>query len=325
MPDASRLAAAQTICAANTTKSSRHGFISLPEIKNHLKAAGLPPLLELREGFNILINSATQELFGVVNYRLLSDLSAIQQSEVFHVMRLVDLVSRTTNNIISVNGASHAHGKKAAPHGLMAEYGWRNSYDKGGGIIRYKPRRGEEAAMEQLEREMPLAAKYFNTRFNTIYPSAYQATNQYAEAHQIPRFDVLKPGPTTGANNFTVTRSGFSNTPHRDKDRSPFNIGMFFAGPVENGTFGGQLPRVSKHIHGGEFWWPELGVVVGHAPANGWAEIIWRGATDLHGTLACWLEPGKTYQEVDRWGSACQITGKFQTSWDKVRTGWPKQ
>ncbi|ORY21640.1 hypothetical protein BCR39DRAFT_456316, partial [Naematelia encephala] len=95
-----------------------------------------------------------------------------------------------------------------------------------------------------------------------------------------------------GSNMFSTTRDGFCNTPHRDHDTSPYNIGMFFAGPVINGTFSSRLDRVSHELHGGEFWWAEHGIVVGHAPANSSAEVIWRDDKDYHGTLSCWLSEG---------------------------------
>ncbi|EIW73169.1 hypothetical protein TREMEDRAFT_59332 [Tremella mesenterica DSM 1558] len=321
-PDPSRLHVINNIITTNLHNPNCKGFISLPEITKALRDNHLSPLIQLRAGFNILVDKTKGEegeVFGVVYYRNLKHLSQSSKNEALNIMRVVDLISRTNNNIIKTNGASHAKESKAIPHGVMAEYGWRNSFVPGEGITRYKPKQGKGDQLEEIDLEMPKVADYFDRRFKILFQAAFNATQRHAEDNHIPRFDVqaIDSGlwkNTPGANMFSTTRGGFSNTPHQDRDTSPFNIGLFFAGAVREGRFSGDLSRVSKQLHGGEFWWPELGVVVGHAPTDGWAEVVWRGPTDLHGTLSCWLHEGAQFSEVDRWGSSCQITGAFQNS-----------
>lgn len=288
------------------------GFMSLSELKH-----AIPTTLELKDGYNLLIDSDDKLIFGVVYYRHLSKLDTATQRHVLGIMTLADKVTRTTRNIIKTNGASHAGTQKATPHGVMAEYGWRQSFNPGGTIDRYVAAKSSIAKnnIKVLDQHMALVARFFEQRFKVLHSVAGQSTLRHARLHNIPRFDEINlqaKGNLHGMNMFSATRAGFCNTAHRDRDTSPYNIGAFFAGPVHNNKFSHQLKPIGKHLHGGEFYWAEYGVVVGHAKEGSWAEVIWRGHQDYHGTLSCWLEPGSTFGQVDRWGSSCQITGAVQ-------------
>lgn len=303
------LAAVQAIQTANLTNAN--GFISLTEIKSVI-----PDILYLNDGYNVLVDHDSGDVFGIVYYRHLKNLTQPEQERILDIMSLTDSVTRTTANIIKTNGASVANGNSAKPHGLMCEYGWHQSYRKGGVIERYAARNTKAAkdTIITLDEQMASVARHFEERFTVLYGAAARANITHATDHHIPRFDQTKLDTefAAGMNMFSTTRAGFCNTAHRDRDTSPFNIGAFFAGPVSQGRFARQLVPVGSRLHGGEFYWAEYGVIVGHAKHDSWAEVIWRGHKDYHGTLSCWLEPGNTFDQIDRWGSSCQITGGVQ-------------
>ncbi|RXK35546.1 hypothetical protein M231_07178 [Tremella mesenterica] len=111
------------IITTNLHNPNCKGFISLPKITKALRDNHLSPLIQLRAGFNILVDKTKGkegEVFGVVYYQNLKHLSQSSKNEALNIMRLVDLISRTNNNIIKTNGASHAKESKAVPHGVMA-------------------------------------------------------------------------------------------------------------------------------------------------------------------------------------------------------------
>ncbi|EIW69712.1 hypothetical protein TREMEDRAFT_61471 [Tremella mesenterica DSM 1558] len=313
-PDQRRLACVNAIIEGNYQDPDRKGFISFPQVLSAVKKSSCPPFVRLRSGYNILMCDGPKgkEVFGIVCFRTLSNLSPNDRLKVLHVMRTLDKVTRIQNNVIASNGASHAKDNSSKYYGIMTAYGWRNARKPGETIATYLPQNSKVDAREELDKEIPEVASYFQSAFNTLFPLGLKATNTHAIEHNILPFHVKDvKSAERGSNSLTVTRKGFSNIPHNDRDTSPYNFGMFFAGKVVDGAFD-SLSGVSKLIRGGEFWWPELGVIVEHSPADdGWAEVIWRGHRDLHGTLACW-STDDGFNRADRWGSSLQITQRFE-------------
>ena len=75
-----------------------------------------------------------------------------------------------------------------------------------------------------------------------------------------------------------------------------------------NGRFDGTLHGGDQKVLGGEFWWSLYGVIAGPARPNHYAEIVWRGKKDYHGTMACRLAKGQSWDSVNRWACSIQVT-----------------
>ena len=138
--------------------------------------------------------------------------------------------------------------------------------------------------------------------------------------HCIAQFDAASPNDhiiQPGPNSLTVTCNGFSNLHHCDRDESPYNFGIFFAGDVRHRRFARSVHGGAGRVIGGEFWWPGYGVIAGVGKGQHYAEIIWRGREDYHGTLACSLAEGASWDEVNRWACSVQITRAYRQRVDK--------
>nr|ADE10051.1 unknown [Tremella fuciformis] len=101
-----------------------------------------------------------------------------------------------------------------------------------------------------------------------------------------------------GPNSLTVTRDGFSNVHHVDRDASSWAFGIFWSGTTKEGKFTGEVCQVDEVLQGGEFWWAEYGVAVASAPDGQYAELAWRAMRDYHGTLACSLVDGGVWRDA---------------------------
>ena len=81
--------------------------------------------------------------------------------------------------------------------------------------------------------------------------------------------------------------------------------------------FTGSVHGGDNSVLGGEFMWGGYGVVAAAAPTNQYVELIWRGKSDFHGTLACHLAPGASWATTNRLACSVQVTKAYRQRVDR--------
>ncbi|KAJ7082196.1 hypothetical protein B0H15DRAFT_785893 [Mycena belliarum] len=208
------------------------------------------------------------------------------------------------------------------PRGIMYGLGWHLSQEQGKSLVNYAPKDKAPKSLAVYmaqNAELPKVAALYRHGLSILFPGGADMLQGVADRDGVLSFADALDGHSVErpfANSLTVTKCGFCNLQHCDKDHAPIAYGMWFE--AKRGVNGKQWSFDSTADHhktkGGEFLWGAFKAGVDFERlTRGLVEIFWRGESDYHGTLNSVDNEGYT-----RFGSSIQITSKGVNAMHKI-------
>ena len=153
---------------------------------------------------------------------------------------------------------------------------------------------------------MPWISSVYGKKFNALAPKLFENSKMEMACAEVPHlsqleFNTIQEKHDGFCSNLTYTTEDFSNTFHRDLDFNLYTYGI--RAPISIGSSNLSSKQDGFQSRGGEFVLASYKVFVDFNACDGVVEIIWRGKTDFHSTLA-----STTMIRYTRLGTSVQVS-----------------